>query len=55
MRTELLGNEFVCIDWMVRVSNPKSARDFIFSKNVQAGSGVHPASSTMGTGVLSRG
>ena len=32
---------------------PTGVKDFIFSKNVQTGSGVHPTSSTMGTGFLS--
>jgi hypothetical protein len=34
---------------------PTDARDFIFSKNAQTGSGVHPDFSSMGTGVISRG
>jgi hypothetical protein len=29
---------------------PTGARAFIFSKNIQTGAGVHPFSSTMGTG-----
>jgi len=37
------------------VRNPVAARDFffLFSKNVQTGSGAHPASNSMGTGVPS--
>jgi len=35
------------------VQNPVAARDFIFLKNVQTGSGVHLASNSMGSGVPS--
>jgi len=41
--------------WTGRVRIPAQARDFLFSKTVQTGSGAHPASYSMGTRVLSRG
>jgi hypothetical protein len=36
--------------WMTRVRAPTEAEDFSSSLCVQSGSGVHPASCTMGTG-----
>jgi hypothetical protein len=41
--------------WTGRVRIPAQARDFLFSKTVQTGSGPHPASYSMGTRVLSQG
>jgi len=37
--------------WTDRVQIPAQARDFLFSKTVQTGSGTHPASYSMGTRV----
>jgi hypothetical protein len=34
---------------------PAGERDFTFLHNFQAGSGAHPASFSMGTGVISKG
>ncbi|KDR17811.1 Disks large 1 tumor suppressor protein [Zootermopsis nevadensis] len=40
--------------WTTGVRSPTGAEDFSSSLCVQTGSGAHPASSTMGTGILSR-
>jgi hypothetical protein len=37
-------------DWAIGVRSPARAEDFSSSLCVQAGSGAHPASCTMGTG-----
>jgi hypothetical protein len=42
-------------DRAVEVRSPAEARDFSCSLCVQTSSGAHPASCTMGTGVLSPG
>jgi hypothetical protein len=42
-------------DGAVGVGFPEGAKDFSSSLCVQTGSGAHPASCTMGTGVLSPG
>jgi hypothetical protein len=42
-------------DWAIKVRSPAEAKDFTCSLCVQTGSGAHPASCTMGTGVLSPG
>jgi hypothetical protein len=42
-------------DRAIEVRSPAGAKDFSFSLCVQTGSGAHPASCTMGTGVLSPG
>jgi hypothetical protein len=42
-------------DWAIGVRSPAGAKDFSSSLCVQIGSGAHPASCTMGTGVLSPG
>jgi hypothetical protein len=42
-------------DRAIRVRSPSGAEDFSSSLCVQTGSGAHPASCTMGTGVLSPG
>jgi hypothetical protein len=41
--------------WTIGVRFPSGAKDFSSSLCVQTGSGVHPASCTKGTGVLSPG
>jgi hypothetical protein len=41
------------MDWTIRYSIPDSGKMFLFSKNVQTGSGIHPASYPMGTWSLS--
>jgi hypothetical protein len=43
------------MDWTTRVRSPTEAEDFSSSPCVQTGSEAHPASCTMGTGVLSPG
>jgi len=40
--------------WTGRVRIPAQARDFLFWRTVQTGSGAHPASYSMGTRVLSQ-
>jgi hypothetical protein len=40
--------------WTGRARIPAQARDFLFLKTVQTGSGAHPASYSMGTRVLSQ-
>jgi hypothetical protein len=42
-------------DRAIEVPSPAGATDFSSSLCVQTGSGAHPASCTMGTGVLSPG
>jgi hypothetical protein len=42
-------------DRAIEVPSPAGAKDFSSSLCVQTGSGAHPASCTMGTGVLSPG
>jgi hypothetical protein len=42
-------------DRAIGVRSPAGAKDFSSSLCVQTGSGAHPASCTMGTGVLSPG
>jgi hypothetical protein len=42
-------------DRAIGVRSPAGAQDFSYSLFVQTGSGAHPASCTMGTGVLSPG
>jgi hypothetical protein len=42
-------------DRAIEVRSPAEAKDFSSSLCVQTGSGAHPASCTMGTGVLSQG
>jgi hypothetical protein len=42
-------------DRAIGVRSPEGAKDFSCSLCVQTGSGAHPASCTMGTGVLSPG
>jgi hypothetical protein len=42
-------------DRAIGVRSPAGAKDFSSSLCVQTGSGAHPASSPMGTGVLSLG
>jgi hypothetical protein len=42
-------------DWAIGVRSPAGTKDFYYNICVQNGSGVHPASCTMGTGVLSPG
>jgi hypothetical protein len=42
-------------DRAIEVLSPAEARDFSSNLCVQAGSGAHPASCTMSTGVLSPG
>jgi hypothetical protein len=43
------------MDWTTGVRSPTGAEDFSSTLCVQTGSGAHPASCTMGTGVLSPG
>jgi hypothetical protein len=42
-------------DWAIGVLSPAGAEDFSSSLCVQTGSGAHPASCPMGTGILSPG
>jgi hypothetical protein len=42
-------------DWAIGVRFPAGAEDFSSNLCVQTGSGAHPASCPMGTGVLSPG
>jgi hypothetical protein len=42
-------------DWAIVVRSPAGAKDFSYSLFVQTGPGAHPASCTMGSGVLSPG
>jgi hypothetical protein len=42
-------------DWTPRVRSPTEAKDFSSSLCIQTGSGAHPASYSVGTGVLSPG
>jgi hypothetical protein len=42
-------------DWAIGVRSPAGAEDFSSSLCVQTGSEAHPASCTMGTGILSPG
>jgi hypothetical protein len=42
-------------DWAIGVRSPAGAKDFSSNLCVQTGSGAHPASCIMGTGVFSPG
>jgi hypothetical protein len=48
-------NSEYAMDWTIRCSIPDSGNIFLFSKNVQSGSEVHPVSHPMCTGALSSG
>ena len=48
-------NSEYAMDWTMRCSNPDRGKFFLFSKNVQTYSGVHPPFDPMSSRVLSSG
>jgi hypothetical protein len=48
-------SDYGLVDRAIGVRSPAEAKDFSSSLCVQTGSGAHPASCTIGTGVLSPG
>jgi hypothetical protein len=46
-----MGQTSPATSWKVRGSKPGTENKFFFPQNVQSGSGAHPATYSMGTGV----